>query len=139
MAYTQLSVTATPGRRHSFSAKTPIAGTHTGLFTELSVTATPGRIHSFSPKTAASGEGAHEGLFTELSVVALPGGRHVFLPKAVAEPVPVPPSARAVGGGSGGGYTVSWYEHERKHEITSNDEKDIQEMLTMILSSGILN
>ena len=48
MATTQLSATATPGRRYSFYARSK------GVlsFTELSVTATPGQRHSFLAKTA---------------------------------------------------------------------------------------
>jgi len=86
--YTQLSITATPGKRQFFSAKSK----GIGPFTALSVSAVPGAIHSFTAKTPAVG---HEGLFTALSVIALPGGRHVFLPKAFV----VPPSEPDEGGG----------------------------------------
>jgi len=81
MATTQLSLTATPGKRYSFIAKTA-AGKGSGPFTELSVYGVPGRIHSFAAKTAVSGKGA--GPFTELSVIALPGQRHAFLAKTSA-------------------------------------------------------
>jgi len=47
--YTQLSVTATPGKPHSFAAKVP-PGPHTGLFTALSVMALPGGRHTFTAK-----------------------------------------------------------------------------------------
>jgi len=79
MAYTQLSPTAIPGQRYSFSAKTATAA-HAGLFTELSVLALPGQRHSFSAKSIAVIP--HTGLFTELSVIALPGSRHTFTAKA---------------------------------------------------------
>lgn len=53
MATTALSVTALPGKSHSFQAKAAAVGAHTGLFTELSVIALPGRIHSFVAKAEA--------------------------------------------------------------------------------------
>jgi len=108
-AITQLSLTATPGRRYSFSAKDPapiVSGPHTGLFTELSVIGLPGQRHSFTAKTP-SGEvtGPHIGLFTALSVSALPGMRRVFVAKAEAEAIiPVPTQAFLGGGGGGGSY-----------------------------------
>ena len=49
MATTELTVTATPGKPHSFSAKAAAAD----IITELSVMAIPGRRHSFSAKSAA--------------------------------------------------------------------------------------
>ena len=55
MATTALSITATPGKPHSFSPKASAAG-HTGLFTELSTIAIPGRRHSFTAKTLADAD-----------------------------------------------------------------------------------
>ena len=49
MATTQLSISAIPGKPHSFLPKFE-SGMHVGTFTRLSVTATPGRIHSFIAK-----------------------------------------------------------------------------------------
>lgn len=49
MPYTRLSLTATPGRRYSFSAKT--TGTHAGLFTELTILALPGMRRVFVAKS----------------------------------------------------------------------------------------
>jgi hypothetical protein len=84
--YTQLGLTATPGRRYSFVAKDPAAGAgpHTGLFTELTPTATPGRRHSFVAKTPATGAGEHTGLFTTLHIYGGPGRRRSFLAKTAA-------------------------------------------------------
>ncbi|MCK4816962.1 hypothetical protein KA005_14430 [bacterium] len=137
--YTQLSVTATPGKPHSFSAKTPAAaGPHTGLFTELSVSALPGAIHSFTAKTP-EGEGVHEGQFTALSVIALPSGRHVFLPKEFVEPTPpAPPVPYYGGGGGGGGIWASPrdYEYERKAKLKEEilrDDRELLELLSAII------
>jgi len=52
--YTQLSTTAVPGQRYSFSAKASPGVPHTGDFTALSVLGVPGAIHAFSAKTAAT-------------------------------------------------------------------------------------
>jgi hypothetical protein len=60
MATTQLSVTATPGARYSFSLKARVRDTT--QFTELSVTATPGARHSFTAKASASRETPRRGL-----------------------------------------------------------------------------
>ena len=88
MAYTSLSIIGTPGKPHSFSAKTEavaVSGPHTGLFTELSVAALPGPRHSFVAKTAAgAASGPHTGLFTALSVMGLPGGIHSFVAKSAS-------------------------------------------------------
>jgi hypothetical protein len=76
MALTQLTPTATPGRRYlSSTAK------GAGTFTALSVTATPGRRQAFIAKDATA-KGA--GPFTELSALGLPGQRHAFIAKTAA-------------------------------------------------------
>jgi len=54
------------------------------IYTQLSPTATPGKRYSFSAKTPAVGEKGAD-LFTSLSVMAIPGQRHLFLPKTLAE------------------------------------------------------
>ena len=81
--YTQLSPTATPGRRYSFSAKSG-GGEHTGDFTELGVLGVPGPRHSFSAKDPAAGIG-HSGEFTYLAVYGTPGGRHEFSAKTPSD------------------------------------------------------
>ena len=125
MATTQLSVTALPGKPHSFSPKAeavPESGPHTGTFTELSVTATPGSIHSFSPKDAAVPEsGPHTGLFTELSVLSLPGRRHSFSAKTEAAAALASP----------------WFGSRGYYK--RRQEKDILELITIILSLGLLD
>jgi hypothetical protein len=53
--FTHLGLSATPGRRQSFVAKTPATeGGHSGLFTHLGLSATPGRRQSFVAKTPAT-------------------------------------------------------------------------------------
>ncbi len=135
MATTQLSVTATPGKPHSFSPKAKagvVAGPHTGLFTELSVMATPGARHSFSPKTAATPvSGPHSGLFTELSVMAVPGMRHTFSAKAAAEVAKVKD-----GGGSAGDREARARLRKRLHLL---DEQDLMDVVKILMKSGILN
>ena len=145
MATTQLSPSAIPGKRYSFSPKAPAAGAHTGTFTELSVTATPGPIHSFSAKDAAAPEsGPHTGLFTELSIFALPGQRHSFSAKtpfiAPVTPEPEAKPIRRTRGASGE------YEYEpsdtakriaqRRRILTEDNE--LMELAAYIVSSGIL-
>ena len=99
MAYTQLSPTATPGRRYSFTK----GSLKNGPFTALSVTATPGRRHSFVAKTA-SGPAAGKGLgpFTYISVTATPGRRHSFVAKTAAPVIVVPGGTEGPPGGRGG-------------------------------------
>jgi len=86
MPYTRLSITATPGRNYSFSAKdlwdpdTPRPADI--LFTNISVTATPGRRYNFSPRGKVSKR------FTELSIQAIPGRIHSFIAKDPATPPP---------------------------------------------------
>ena len=141
MAYTALSVSATPGKPHTFSAKeaapAEAAGPHVGgPFTELSVTALPGKIHSFSAKEAAAviPGGDHTGLFTALSVLATPGPIHSFSAKsaaaAVAEVIGRPetsfPGARA--------RRIK----RRRYEELLNDDIEVMMLLKKIVESGIL-
>ena len=137
MAYTSLSIIGTPGKPHSFLAKTAAAGAgpHTGLFTELSVTALPGPRHSFTAKTAAgAASGPHTGLFTALSVMGLPGGRHTFTAKSVAEAAehggsqfPKRPFLRL----------QPYVDHDR--EICLQDDQDLLDILQMLGPTGVLN
>ena len=133
--YTQLSPTATPGKRYSFSAKTEAAapaGPHTGLFTELSSMALPGPIHSFSAKTeAAAPAGPHTGLFTALSAMALPGMRHSFTAKKEY----VPSTGEVVFGSMGNIEEIRLPGRTR----TKREEREIIEIMTIIAKSGILN
>ena len=118
MAYTQLSPTATPGRRYSFVAKFAATGTHIGSFTALSVMALPGPIRSFLAKTAVV----------------------VVVPPVI---VPVVPS----GGGGGGGYAYTRkddeeyfkYQRAEAHRIrVLRDDQDVMELIVIIVKSGIL-
>ena len=121
--YTQLSVTATPGKRHSFSAKSK----GSGPFTALSVLAVPGTIHSFTAKTPAVG---HEGLFTELSVIALPGGRHVFLPKVSVGPTGPSSAARQK-------YRIAYEDIDL--EMAIKDDRDFMDLLIIMVEAGIFD
>jgi hypothetical protein len=105
MAYTQLSPSATPGGRYSFTAKSAVS--HTGLFTELTVSGVPGQRRSFASKDP--GVAPHTGLFTELSAMAVPGMRHLFAAKdPYTPPTPVPPEPPAPSPGGGGGGLISY-------------------------------
>ena len=145
MAYTSLSVTATPGKPHSFSAKAAAAGAgpHTGLFTELSVTALPGPRHSFTAKTAAgAASGPHTGLFTSLSVMGLPGGIHSFVAKTGAVIPVIPPVISSGGGGGGAGiWAEPWIfpEEYSQKDLTIKDDQDILDILQMLGPTGVLN
>ena len=147
MAITQLSPSATPGKRYSFSAKdeaAPEAGPHTGTFTELSVTATPGPIHSFSAKDAAAPvAGPHTGLFTELSVLALPGQRHSFSAKTEAEIV-IPPSIpidiepAAPTGSPGLTLQPDYRPGKKLKSRVLKEDDELMELAAYIVASGIL-
>ncbi len=86
MGYTHLTPTGTPGRPHSFSAKTEATAVlkGVGLFTRLSVLGTPGKGHTFTAKTPAAGVGH----FTRLSVLGTPGKGHIFTAKTPATALP---------------------------------------------------
>jgi hypothetical protein len=132
---TTLSVTATPGRKYQIGGRQVGAG-----FTELSVTATPGAKHSFAPK-GATVVVPHEGEFTQLSVIALPGGRHVFLAKAeapIVEPPIEPPVILPGGGVVSGADDLHMEYSERKRELLLREDEEIVEIISIIVSSGIL-
>ena len=141
MAYTALSVSATPGKPHTFSAKeaapAEAAGPHTGLFTELSVTALPGKIHSFSAKDAAAvvAGGDHTGLFTALSVLATPGPRHSFTAKTAAEAAEAETSSRPETSFAG---ARARRIKRRRYEELLNDDIEVMMLLKKIVESGIL-
>ena len=131
---TQLSPSAVPGRRYKFSAKTEAvapSGPHPGgPFTELSNTALPGMRHSFSAKTeAAIASGPHTGLFTELSAMALPGARHSFLAKTEA---PVTTASTR----QDGSYPLGM--SRPKYLALKRDDRDIMDLVQIIVTSGIL-
>ena len=60
-------------------------------YTQLSIIATPGGRHSFTAKTSGGAGEKGEGLFTALSIIATPGGRHSFTAKTIVIPVPEEP------------------------------------------------
>ena len=143
MAATQLSVTALPGKPHSFTAKTAATVSHTGTFTALSVTATPGKIHSFIAKTAESGAGSHTGDFTRLSVLAIPGPIHSFIAK---EQAIVPAPKITVSTSAGGGQSDVEYfrrkllrERREKHYDIAKDDQEVMEIIIEMIMSGILH
>ena len=129
---TSQSVTATPGRRHSFSAKTPAAGAKgTGPFTELSVTATPGGIHTFTAKDPADGGAKGAGPFTAQSVMATPGGLRTFVAKdGVVTIIPPVKGAAPVSGSSGTNVGDILTAQHRKRLIREDDE-----VLAMIMAA----
>ena len=142
MATTQLSVTATPGKPHTFSPKTADAGAgpHTGgPFTALQVTALPGQIHSFNAKTAAAGSTPRgSDLFTAMSVLALPGIRLTFNPKTAAlivEEVPTP-TTPSVGGAPSGAYVAKDY---RTIKDILREDKELMDIVAIIVESGMLD
>ena len=126
--YTQLSPSATPGKRYSFLAKEeaiPESGPHTGTFTALSVSGTPGPIHSFLAKTEAAPEaGEHTGRFTALSVLGLPGGIRVFSAKTEADE-----DERL-------SYAVTYTQRMRR---IAKEDREILELVEIIVTSGMLN
>lgn len=132
--FTELSVTALPGQRHSFSAKSAsLKGT--GPFTELSVIAVPGQRHSFVAKTPAVVSGKGDGPFTWLTPYALPGKRYVLVPKTEA----VQQVARSAFVGRGGGWVRPPYEEpEARPDWRLRDDKDLLELIQIIVGSGIL-
>ena len=136
MATTQLSVTALPGKRHSFSPKAEASGQHTGLFTELSTSALPGIRQTFTAKTPAVPPVTHEGLFTALSTIACPGRRHSFTKKTAQEIVP---TAKTYGGGGWAG--PRWKKTGREWRETKryDEDRELMELAKMIVTSGILD
>ena len=102
------------------------------IYTELSVTATPGAVHSFTAKTPAS-ENEHIGQFTELSIIALPGGRHVFLPKELIEPTPPVPSIEYHGGGGIYIKEREYEKRLELKEVIRQDDNEVYEMLSVIM------
>jgi len=123
--YTQLSPTATPGKRYSFVAKTPaVSEKGVGPFTAQSVLAVPGIIHSFVAKTPEVGGEKGAGLFTSLSVMAIPGQRHLFLPKTLAE---IPMSER-----------IKFYKGRGPTNAFKGDN-ELLELIGIILASGKLD
>ena len=128
--YTQLSPTATPGKRYSFSPKSAAgSGPHTGTFTALSVLGTPGQIHSFVAK-GVTPAGPHTGLFTALSVMAVPGGMHVFTAKGSG--LVVVPDRKFYESSS------QWFEvwQESDHDL---EEKELMEIIQILCVSGVLD
>ncbi len=117
--------------------------------TQLSLTGTPGRRYSFSAKSgAAPPTPKGVGLMTELSVLALPGMRHTFSTKGVAPtptPVPTPAPVGPTGAGGGGGGIIAaqrWreeYPRRKKIDQLDKDDKEIMELAAIIVQSGILD
>lgn len=89
---TQLSPSAVPGRRYSFSAKAAaVVQKAEGPFTRLTPSGTPGRPYGFAAKAPADAGQKAEGPFTRLNPSALPGMGYAFSakePAAVAVPTP---------------------------------------------------
>jgi len=107
--------------------------------TQLSPSAVPGRRYSFSPKTAAGG-GRGAGPFTILSVMALPGMRRAFVaktpytePEVTPTPTPAPAPTPV-----GGGYVSMPYPAEQMVRLYREDE-EITEFIMAMVQSGILD
>jgi hypothetical protein len=120
MALTQLTPTATPGRRY-LSSTTKGAGT----FTALSVTATPGRRHAFIAKDATA-KGA--GPFTALSVLALPGQRQEFTAKAAAAIIAEIEAEQ-----------VTYGRRQWQRSAWINDDEDLLDIIAQLAATGILD
>lgn len=153
MAYTQLSIIGTPGKKQTFTAKVSASpGKGLGPFTELSVLSTPGKIHAFTAKTSAISVGGRpEGIFTELSIIALSGMRHSFVAKIphIAPPVEIHPEVPTIssvraGGGWTGDAMFEFREEEarrRRAERINRIIRDDEEILGVLMEavlSGIL-
>lgn len=142
MAITQLSLLALPGQRSSFLGKTPapIGGPHTGLFTELSVLGLPGKKHTFLAKIPGLVGGPHTGLFTNLSVMGLPGKRHSFTAKGLIIVPPIPPIIPTILPTLPSGIVGEReaFKPYYKHTILQ-DDRDIMEIILIMLNSGILD
>jgi hypothetical protein len=119
---TALSVTATPGRRHAFIAKDATAK-GAGPFTELSALGLPGQRHAFIAK-AAAGKGA--GPFTALSALALPGQRQEFTAKAAAAII-----AEAE--------QVTYGRRQWQRSAWINDDDDLLDIIAQLAATGILD
>ena len=112
--YTQLSPSALPGKKYSFSAKNAAQRSHAELFTDLSVLALPGRRHSFLAKTE-------------------------FVPEEIEVITPSPTARR----GGGGAFYYTKGDYQFKDEQIYNDiHKDDEEVLEIIIQSilnGVIN
>lgn len=120
-------------------------GPHSGTFTELSVTATPGSQHSFSAKADTSG-GTHTGFFTELSVMAVPGRVHSFSAKGGVVPTPPPVQRPGGSGGGHGPLTrwpdpdkEKFVRDELRRKRILKEDDELMELAALIVSSGILD
>jgi hypothetical protein len=122
--FTALSVTATPGRRQAFIAKDATAK-GAGPFTELSALGLPGQRHAFIAK-AAAGKGA--GPFTALSALALPGQRQEFSAKAAAAIIAEIEAEQ-----------VTYGRRQWQRSAWINDDEDLLDIIAQLAATGILD
>ena len=108
------------------------------IYTQLSPIATPGKPYSFSPKAAAEAAERPEGTFTALSVLALPGPIHSFLAKEFTAPVVVPTPRPSISVG-GGGFAPQLYAERERLARLRRDDNDLLEILSAMLTEGMLN
>ena len=101
--------------------------------TQLSLIGTPGGRYSFSAKGTSARDDTQ---FTALSPIALPGNRYVFLPKTVAEVIEEVISVRTAPG-QAGYVSKRWDPVERAWVL--REDRELLELVSMILSSGILD
>jgi len=104
----------------------------------LSVTALPGKRHSFTPKTSAEAvKGA--GPFTMLSVMALPGMRHAFAAKSPYVEPEVTPTPSPTPAPVGGGYVSMPYPAEQMVRLYREDEEIMEFIMAMVQSGILDN
>jgi len=106
------------------------------IYTQLSVLALPGGRHTFVAKGVVPPSPRGSDLFTELSVLALPGGRHTFVAKGVAIPIPVPVPDAIIAGGGGGGVSGRIQEDLYRWRIR-DDEEIIDIIMAIVLSGRL--
>ena len=102
--------------------------------TQLSLIGTPGGRYSFTAKTPPTTRDDTQ--FTALSPIALPGNRYVFLPKTVVEVIEEVISVRTAPG-QAGYVSKRWDPVERAWVL--REDRELLELVSMILSSGILD
>jgi len=109
---TSLSVSATPGRRHSFVAKSATSSKGAGSFTALSVLAVPGGRHVFIAKSAVVPP-------TTETTTTGGGGGSGFYARSYHEP---------------------WQKYYDKKPVQQfvNDDNEVIEILTLLFSAGVI-
>lgn len=128
--YTELSVTAVSGKKHTFATKDAAGSVKgSGTFTELSVLGVSGRRYTFVAKTPAISVGKGTETFTQLSVTATSGNIHTFVAKSPA-PVITTTTRRKTGGIR----SAQVLEKLRLEKIHQDDEVVLEVIMNFILN-----